>query len=188
MKWKFFNSSVVVAIAAMLVACSEGQVDASANACQIMQDHTKWKRALEQSQKDYDVAPSVVLALIHQESKFNATAKSSSSTAYGYAQAINATWQSYVTTTGHSSAKRNNFKDSADFVGWYLSDLSASLDISKSNVNDLYLAYMLGYAGFKRYKNQVGPNAEAVRHQEIMAQKVAEKSQAYAHQLSQCSI
>ena len=39
------------------------------------------------------------------------------STAYGYSQALDGTWDEYRATTGNRGARRTNFSDAVDFVG-----------------------------------------------------------------------
>ena len=41
------------------------------------------------------------------------------STAKGYSQALDETWEQYIDETGNTWARRGSFSDSADFIGWY---------------------------------------------------------------------
>ena len=49
------------------------------------------------------------------------------STAYGYSQALDATWAQYQRETGNESADRTDFADAVDFVGWYDAKTAKSL-------------------------------------------------------------
>ena len=42
------------------------------------------------------------------------------SSAYGYAQALEGTWDDYRKDTGRRGADRDDFADSSDFIGWYM--------------------------------------------------------------------
>jgi hypothetical protein len=67
----------------------------------------------------------------------------------GYSQALTNTWDDYMDETGNSRAKRNNFKDSTDFIGWYASK-GYYQGFQKADARSLYLAYHDGYGGFKK--------------------------------------
>ena len=73
------------------------------------------------------------LAVMKQESAFDARAKAPRgerkwfglvqgdrlSSARGYAQALDTTWETYKRETGNGGASRQSFRDAADFIGWY---------------------------------------------------------------------
>jgi hypothetical protein len=71
------------------------------------------------------------MAVIHQESKFIGNARTPhrfalgiipmgrQSTAYGYSQALNGTWEEYQAAEGGRGAKRDDIEDATDFMGWY---------------------------------------------------------------------
>ena len=79
------------------------------------------------------------LAVMKQESAFDARAKAPRgerkwfglvkgdrlSSAYGYAQALDTTWETYKRETGNGGADRHNFRDAADFIGWYFASTGA---------------------------------------------------------------
>jgi hypothetical protein len=103
-----------------------------------------------------------MMAIIHQESRFKADAKPPRtkclwifpgprpSSAYGYAQAGNATWKQYIQSTGKRRADRDDFDDAIDFVGWYGNLSHSKCRISKNDAYNLYLAYHEGHGGFNR--------------------------------------
>ena len=70
------------------------------------------------------------------------------SSAYGFAQVLDATWQNYITQTGHQGADRAHFPDAVDFVGWYLSAIATRGRIPVTDGYRLYLAYHEGYRGY----------------------------------------
>ena len=96
------------------------------------------------------------MAFIKQESSFQQGAKPErenifwsyswkrESSAYGYAQVIDGTWDLYKQEAGRTFASRTNFSDSVDFIGWYNNRNSKNLRISKKNARSLYLAYHEG--------------------------------------------
>ena len=85
------------------------------------------------------------LAIIHQESRFASKAKpprnkifgvipgASPTDSFGYTQAKKATWDWYQLKTGKKTAKRDNFSDAIDFVGWYANQSSLRSKISKTD-------------------------------------------------------
>jgi hypothetical protein len=104
----------------------------------------------------------VQMATIYQESKFIGNAKTPhqfalgviptgrQSSAYGYSQALDGTWDDYRNATGRRGARRNRIDDAADFMGWYMDQSEKKLGISKYDAQNQYLAYHEGSAGFAR--------------------------------------
>lgn len=72
------------------------------------------------------------------------------SSAYGYAQVKDETWDWYKDKTGNWGADRDDFGDAVDFIGWYGNISNKTLGISKSDAKNQYLAYHEGHGGFKR--------------------------------------
>ncbi|MCP6423176.1 hypothetical protein NL463_28110, partial [Klebsiella pneumoniae] len=74
----------------------------------------------------------VQMASIHQESKFIGNARTPhqyalgiiplgrQSSAYGYSQALDGTWEEYQKEQGRRGAKRDRISDATDFMGWYM--------------------------------------------------------------------
>ena len=111
------------------------------------------------------------MAFIYHESHFQSTAKPRRekflwlfpcpickriSSSYGYAQAIDSTWEQYIEEAGWWFSSRNSFDDAIDFIGWYNYRSVEILNISKSDVKALYLAYHEGQKGYRKgsYKNK----------------------------------
>jgi len=128
---------------------------------QIFEENPSWHDSAIRSQKKWRVPISIMMAIIAQESSFDPKARpartggflwifpgSRPSTAYGYSQAIDGTWDSYRESTGNKWAKRDNFQDSIDFVGWYCHQSAVKCGISKNNAYYLYLAYHEGHGGY----------------------------------------
>ena len=72
------------------------------------------------------------------------------STAFGYAQVTNPTWEWYKNSTGNSNASRANFADITDFIGWYSAQSENLVGISKNDFYNQYLAYHEGQGGWKK--------------------------------------
>ena len=96
------------------------------------------------------------MAFIHQESSFKAKAKpprtsavgaagAETSSAKGYSQAIDGTWDSGPDQRG-DLPDRNDFGDAADFVGWYIDQSASKAKLKKLDAYNLYLAYHEGQA------------------------------------------
>ena len=53
------------------------------------------------------------------------------SSAFGFAQVTDPTWNWYKSRTGNKNASRANFYDVTDFIGWYTEQSNKILGISK---------------------------------------------------------
>jgi len=130
------------------------------------------------------------LAIIKMESDFDWLAKPQRkkifkvipykrpSSSFGYSQAVKGTWEQYKKETGNKLATRARFKDSVDFIGWYMNKTESILKISKNDAFKQYLAYHEGWGNYKNYKN----NQKVI----ILAKKVKQQSDKYQHQLKKC--
>lgn len=135
---------------------------------------------------------STILAFIHQESSFKHDAKPPRrkllgfipwfriSSAYGYSQALDESWQEYKDETGKFYARRSSFAHSADFIGWYNRKTIRSLGISRNDAYSLYLAYHEGRGGYKR--NTFKKKKWLIE----AAKKVRQNAATYNRQIKQC--
>lgn len=145
-----------------LSACMNSQPQNLGDACQIFEDRRSWFKAAADAEKRWGVPISVSMAFIYQESAFRSRAKPARtrilwvipgprpSNAYGYAQALDSTWADYQRSTGNARAKRSNFDDAVDFIGWYNANSYRRNNIALHDARDLYLAYHEGNTGFAR--------------------------------------
>ena len=117
--------------------------------CAILANHDAWAGDTLRAARRWQVQPSLLLAIVFHESRFNGKAKSSKSSAYGYSQAIDATWGRYERNAraADGGARRDNFRDAIDFVGWYVSTIKRSLGVHAPKA--IYLAYHEGERGFR---------------------------------------
>ncbi|MBX2856800.1 MAG: transglycosylase SLT domain-containing protein [Rhodobacteraceae bacterium] len=132
------------------------------NACAIFDEKPRWWRAVRESASRWGAPISVQLAIMRHESSFKHDARPPKkyflwvvpngrvSSAYGYSQAIDSTWNWYRRDTGRWGADRDDFDDAADFVGWYMSKTRKLNGVSMSDAQSQYLAYHEGHNGYKR--------------------------------------
>ncbi len=143
-------------------ACSINPPQNKENICQLFREKSDWYESAAATYRKWGVPVHVQMAIMFQESSFVADAQpprewylgfipgSRPSTAYGYAQALDETWDHYLSHTGSSGADRDDFADASDFIGWYCNLSFLKLGLSKWNANDLYLAYHEGHGGYQR--------------------------------------
>ena len=72
------------------------------------------------------------------------------SSALGYSQALDGTWDEYRSATGNRRADRTDIRDATDFVGWYSNKSRERNGIALNDARNLYLAYHDGHTGFAR--------------------------------------
>jgi len=162
------------------------------DSCAIFYEKDNWYDAAKAAERRWGTPIPVQLAIIHQESKFDARAKPRRmrilgfipgprpSTAYGYAQALTSTWQTYVDETGNWSASRTDFADATDFVGWYTARTARLNRVSRGDAYNLYLAYHEGDNGYRRGTYKRKPWLLST------ARRVAGLADRYRVQLARC--
>ncbi|MBL4821106.1 MAG: hypothetical protein JKY98_08995 [Gammaproteobacteria bacterium] len=146
----------------LLASCVASPPESIANVCDIFEDRRPWYKAVKNTEQRWGVPVPVTMAFIYQESGFRARAKpkrkkvlwifpgSRPSSAFGYAQAVDTTWEDYKRATGNWSASRSDFKDAADFIGWYNAMSNKANNIAPTDAANLYFAYHEGNAGYSR--------------------------------------
>lgn len=146
------------------------------NICSVLSNHPSWYQIAKETERKWGVPVQVQMAIMRTESDFRANAKARTTSAYGYAQAVNGTWKAYL-KENNTAGRRNDFRAASDFIGWYANQLNAVAGVSTSNPYQLYVAYHEGGGGYKH------PSALAKR----VAKRVAQDAQNYRAQLSSCS-
>ena len=133
----------------------------------------------------------MILAFVNKESGFNRYAKPERtklfkiipykrpSSSLGYSQAVRKTWEQYKKETGNKYATRARFKDSVDFIGWYMNKTETILKIPKTDAYRQYIAYHEGWNNYKNYKKK--------QKVILLAKKVQQQSDKYKSQLNKCS-
>ena len=186
----------LIALLTLLSACSSTPPKNISNSCEIFREKDGWFEdwydAANTSYKKWGVPVHVQLAIIHQESRFKHDAETEmeyflwiipigrKSSAYGYAQVKDETWDWYRDKTRNWSADRDDFEDAVDFIGWYGKMSYDTLKISKWDAKNQYLAYHEGHGGFKRKSYEQKPWLKKV------AYKVESNAKRYRAQLGQC--
>lgn len=178
----------------LLASCGGGRYSAPRNlddACAILRERPKYHRAMKATERKWGVPVAVQMAVIHQESKFIGNAKTPhrfalgiipmgrQSSAYGYSQALDGTWEEYQREEGGRGSRRDRIDDATDFMGWYMDESEEKLGISKWDARAQYLAYHEGRSGYANQSyaqkswlmdvaNRVGDRA-AVYHAQLQA-------------------
>jgi hypothetical protein len=156
---------VLVSLVLMASACGGSNKPPTTvmDACRMKTERPHWFRAMEKTERKYGVPVSVQMATIARESSFRHDARPMKrvgssifarevprSSAYGYAQALDGTWDWYKTETGRSRASRADFSDASDFIGWYMNQNARANGVSQRDAYRQYLAYHDGITGYAR--------------------------------------
>ncbi|OUR82203.1 hypothetical protein A9Q82_07630 [Cycloclasticus sp. 46_120_T64] len=176
----------------LLVGCATTVPSNQANICDIFYEKEAWYQQTLSSQNKWGTPIAVQMAIIHQESHFQADVRPPRdwflglfplprrSSAYGYGQAQDSTWDWYMKSTGHGGADRDDFADVVDFIGWYTNVSQRKLKVSKWDAEKQYLAYHEGHGGYSRGTYLAKPWLQRV------AKRVAKQARRYSAQLKSC--
>ena len=149
----------------LVASCGSGTYTAPRdleNACAIVAERPKYFRAMQRAERRWGVPVPVQMAVIHQESRFVGDARTPfqfalgiipmgrMSSAYGYAQALDGTWDEYRAETGRRGARRDDIRDATDFMGWYMDKTARGFGVPLNDARSHYLAYHEGRSGFAR--------------------------------------
>lgn len=188
----------LLAIFLIVSSCSGGPdkpPSTVADACRMQAERPHWFRAMHATEARWGVPVAVQLATISRESSFQHDARPMRrvgswifarnvprSSAYGYAQAIDSTWDWYLSDTGRRRADRTDFADASDFIGWYMNRNSRVTGIARNDAYNQYLAYHEGAAGYARGTHHRKAWLPAV------ARDVQQWAYRYDRQLSACPL
>ncbi|WP_330925534.1 transglycosylase SLT domain-containing protein [Candidatus Sororendozoicomonas aggregata] len=161
--------------------------------CALIKRKPQWYRLAQAAAQRWGTSPHILLAIIQGESGFKHNArplraakgrkqKKYLSSAYGFAQALDATWSQYCKHTGKRGARRDNFEDCVHFIGWYNNRSTRQCGIRKNDSYNLYLAYHEGHVGFNKRTHK---KKKAILH---YARGVAAQANAYKKQLKRCQV
>ena len=176
----------------LLPACTATPPTNTNNVCEIFREKDDWYDDAADSRKKWGSPISVMMAIMYQESRFQAKAKPPRkkilgfipgprpSSAYGYSQAKKTTWAEYKRDAGRYGADRDDFDDAIDFIGWYNYQSYKRSGIARTDPYRLYLAYHEGHGGYNRgtYKKK----SWLVK----VARKVESRAARYRSQLNSC--
>ncbi|MFT6426073.1 MAG: hypothetical protein ACJAYH_001554 [Celeribacter sp.] len=184
-----------MALLVLVAACGSGNFSAPRNldnACSIVQQRPAYLKAMKATQRKWGVPVNVQMAVLYQESKFIGNARTPyrfvlgvipmgrQSSAFGYAQALDATWDEYRKDQRRSGAKRDRITDATDFMGWYMSESTRRLGIPKTDARAQYLAYHEGRTGYSRGSYNSKPWLLRV------SSETSQRSNTYYAQLKSC--
>jgi len=158
-------------LALVLGSCSstpDGPPQRPQDVCAIFAERPDWRNATEASALRWGAPVELQMAIIWRESGFRADVRpperyalgiiptGPASSAFGYPQAIDGTWDWYRDSTGNRWAKRDRFEDASDFIGWYMDRTEKANGVAKWDARNQYLAYHEGHTGFARgsYRNK----------------------------------
>ena len=180
----------------LLAGCATRPPSNPENLCAIFEEKDgwfeDWFEDAEAAEDHWDIPIPVMMATMYQESKFQAKAKPKRkrilwiipwkrpSSAFGYAQVLDETWDVYRRDTGNGGADRDEFDDAIDFVGWYHDRSAKKLGIPRDDTYKLYLAYHEGHGGYSRgtFKKK--------QWLVDVAKKVDGRAKTYGTQLAKC--
>ncbi len=188
--------AAALAVAAVSACSSSGPKDVRpsnvADLCAIYRDNPHWATAAAQAEARWSAPQEVKMAIIWRESTFRGDARPPYrtvmgvptgrrlSSAFGFPQAIDGTWEWYQRETGARRADRTNFTDSVDFVGWYVAKTRSSNGIPAHDAFNQYLAYHEGHAGYRNGSWRRKPEVQRA------AAQVAQQAERYRQQRARC--
>ena len=112
MRSKLLKSSFLIILIISLQSCMTTPPENPDNICLIFEEKKSWYKAAMKAEKRWKIPPYVLMSFVYQESSFKADAKPDrtkllwvipwkrQSTARGYSQALNMTWEDYKDETG----------------------------------------------------------------------------------------
>jgi hypothetical protein len=160
--------------------------------CAIFREKDDWYEAALDVQKKWGVPVQVPFAILYQESGFRYDAKPPRdyllgfipwgrvSSAYGYAQIKDETWDDYVSQQNRWFANRDDFDDAMDFIGWYIDKTQKLNGVSKWDAYGQYLNYHEGWGGYRAKSYNGKPWLLGV------ARKVQARSDRFRQQYAGC--
>ncbi|MEO9863256.1 MAG: lytic transglycosylase [Yoonia sp.] len=158
----FFRAMVLLVL---LGSCSSGYGTAPRdldNACAIVNERPEYLRAFKATERKWGVPVPTIMAMIYQESKFISNNRpphqyalgvipiGRQSSALGYSQALDGTWEEYQDQEGGRGADRESIRDATDFMGWYMTATVRETGVPLGDTRNQYLAYHDGRSGYLR--------------------------------------
>lgn len=139
------------------------------DACALSAERPHYFAAMRRTEARWNVPLPVQMAIIHAESRFIGDARpphrwaagvipmGRQSSALGYSQALDRTWEEYQQETGNRRARRDDIDDATDFIGWYSTKTVERNGVPLTDARNLYLAYHEGHAGFRNRSYEAKP-------------------------------
>ena len=190
-----YRRSFSLGLVALLGACGSREFESPRNlddACALLRERPNYGRAMRRTERRWNVPVHVQMAIIHQESRFDGDIRppfryalgvipmGRQSSAIGYSQALDGTWEEYQEAEGRPRARRTDIDDATDFMGWYMNLTLARNNIPLDDTRRQYLAYHEGHTGYARGSYNSKPWLLDV------ARRVEERAEMYRQQLARC--
>lgn len=186
---------IFIALAIVVSGCASTPKNIG-NACAIFDQKdgyfNNWEKAAKNAELKYGIPMPIIMATMYTESGFQQNAKPRRtkllgfipwkrlSSANGYSQALEGTWDHYRRATGNFAASRTKFSDAADFIGWYDRQSVIRNAINPNDAYNLYLNYHMGHTAYSRANGQY---SAAVRQAALRTDRMA---RIYDQQLRNC--
>ena len=118
---------IFIALLSMLTSCASKPPDNQQNICKIFKEKSSWYRLVNKSEEKWGAPIHIQMSILRQESSFQNRVKPEremlfgvipwkrKSSALGYTQAIDGTWDWYKKENNKPLASRVNFADAVDF-------------------------------------------------------------------------
>jgi hypothetical protein len=193
----FMRIVLMLGLLVALAGCATAPAQPS-NVCAVFSEKggwfNNWHRHAKRTEREFGVPVPILMATIYTESTFQPRARpprtrlfgvipwKRKSSAYGYSQALDGTWNDYRQATGRRTARRTNFADAVHFVGWYHHQSHRRNGIARNDAYNLYLAYYAGHGGYARGVWRSRPEMQRA------ARRTAERANTFAAQMRQCGL
>lgn len=175
----------------VLTGCATSPPKNPHDLCAIFDEKPDWHEPATEASAKWGSSIPLMMSIMFQESQFVADAQPKfrwflfiplgrPSSAYGYPQAKDETWDWYTDKTGNSFAERDDFEDAIDFIGWYNAQTMQRNRVQPHDAYRFYLAYHEGHGGFERGSFR---NKQWLKN---TAQKVASRAATYHRQYANC--
>ena len=187
------RTALVVLLLAWVAGCSftTPPPNRQADICQVFAQYPDWYDYAVKSQQKWGTPVHILMAFVRHESSYRSHARpprrwlwfiplGRPSSAKGYAQAQDPVWGEYQAERGRLFRSRSDMEDALDFVGWYNDKTWRQLGISRTDAEQLYLAYHEGRGGYRRGTWKKKPKLRRT------ARNVAATAAQYRSQFAQC--
>ncbi|QXT39797.1 transglycosylase SLT domain-containing protein [Gymnodinialimonas ceratoperidinii] len=190
-----YRRTLLIGLTATLASCGSREFESPRNlddACALADERPHYMRAMRRAERNWNVPVHVLMAIIHQESRFDGDIRppfryslgvipmGRQSSAIGYSQALDGTWDEYRDATGNRRADRTDIGDATDFMGWYMNLTLERNNIPLNDTRRQYLAYHEGHTGYARASYNSKPWLLEV------ARRVESRAERYRQQLERC--
>lgn len=191
--WQRLNARLIlISVVVFAAGCASSPPRQPDDLCKIFEEKRDWYKAAKSASKRWGAPIPVPMAIMYQESSFQAKARPPRryflgfipfgrvSSAYGYSQAKTPSWEDYQRESGNHWADRDNFADAMDFLQWYISKSHRVNGVSKADAYRQYLNYHEGWTGYRR------GNYRQKQWLLATARKVDARAKRYAGQYKRC--